>query len=103
MLKYHFRSLRRMSHWAVISFLLYAIVLWHAWPLLIQAALTKGANVNAGAFLGYWIDRTLFISFDVKFDSDPNSIDEMAKAARVIARAIIVAACVIGLSLGVGA
>lgn len=96
-------KLLRMAHWFVLSVLLYAVVLHGHWPLLLQAALTKGANVNAGAFLGYWVDRGLFASFDLKHDADPNSISDMAKAARVLARGLVVAACVIGLGLGVGA
>lgn len=93
----------RMLQWGLLSAALYAIALCHPWPLVVQAALTKGANVNAGAFLGYWLDRTLFIGFDSKFDSNPEEISDVAKAARVLARAFIVGACVIGLSTGVGA
>jgi hypothetical protein len=93
----------RMFQWAVFCFFLYSLVLFKVWPLVVQVALTKGANVNAGAFLGYWIDRTLFNSFDVKFDADPNTVSDVAKAARVCARGIIAGACILGLALGVGA
>lgn len=90
----------RMMQWGFFSLFLYGLILCGVWPLVFQSALTKGANINAGAFLGYWIDRTLFASFDARFMEEPAAISDMAKAARVLARGIVVAACVIGLSLG---
>lgn len=93
----------RMVQWAVFSLVLYVIVLFGIWPLVVQAALTKAANVNAGAFLGYWVDRSLFNSFDTKFDSDPKEFSDHAKAARICARGLVVAACILGLSMGIGA
>ena len=100
---WHDHRIGRMMQWGLFSLFLYGLVICKVWPLILQAALTKGANVNAGAFLGYWIDRTLFIGFDYRFDADPNSISDVAKAARVVSRAIVVAASVIGLSMGIGA
>lgn len=93
----------RMLHWFLFSALLYAIALCCPLPLIAQAALTKGANVNVGAFLGYWIDRTLFAGFDNKFDSTPEEVSDASKACRLLGRAIIVGACILGLSTGVGA
>lgn len=93
----------RMLQWALFSLLLYLVTLLFTWPLILQAAFTKAANVNAGAFLGYWLDRTLFIGFDARFTINPKEISDVAKAARVLSRAVIVGACVIGLSAGVGA
>lgn len=98
----------RMLQWAFFSIALYAIALaggkgWitnEGWPLLVQAALTKGANINAGAFIGYWVDRTLYIGYDMGVKDDPASACDSAKAARLMGRACIVAACIIGVSLG---
>lgn len=102
-------SKTRMFQWCAFSLLLYTLAVWggrgvffsgDGWPLLIQAALTKGANVNAGAFLGYWVDRTLYIGFDLGVrDKDPG-ISNMAKSIRLGARGLIVAACIIGVSVG---
>jgi hypothetical protein len=92
-----------MLQWGVVSMALYGIALIHPWPLMIQAALTKMANVNAGAFIGYWIDRTLFSGFDQGFHTHPRRYSNESKAARLIARGIVVGACVLGLSTGVGA
>jgi hypothetical protein len=93
----------RMFQWAVFSVIMYALAAATGWSLLIHAALIKGANVNAGAFLGYWVDRTLFNGFDLKLDADPNSIEPISKAARLIARAVVCGSCIYGLSVGIGA
>lgn len=93
----------RMFQWAVLSVLLYAVVLSGPWPLIVQVALTKGANVNAGAFLGYWVDRTLFCSYDRAFNHRPKDFSSAVRAARLVGRAILTGCCILGLSLGVGA
>lgn len=100
---FDYHRIGRMMPWALVSLAFYFMAMVHPWPLLIQAALTKAANVNAGAFIGYWIDRTLFSAFDTKFYKNPEEFSNEAKAARVIARGIIVGACVLGLATGVGA
>lgn len=95
--------LGRMLQWGVISIAFYVVALVHPWPLVFQAALTKAANVNLGAFLGYWLDRTLFKGFDLKHEANPKEISNESLAARVLSRGIIVGACVIGFAAGVGA
>lgn len=93
----------RMAQWAAFSLILYTIAMVYAWPLMLQAALTKAANVNAGAFLGYWIDRNLFAGFDRTFHKTPEEVSDASRAARLVGRALIVGACILGLATGVGA
>lgn len=98
----------RMLQWFIFSAILYALVLWggkygldkEGWPLVIQSALTKGANINGGAFLGYWIDRTLYIGYDLGVRDNPSAFSDMAKALRLLSRALLVAACILGASMG---
>lgn len=101
----HNRQLFRMAQWFFFSIILYAVVLIkpEGWPLIITAALLKGANVNAGAFMGYWVDRTLFSVYDREFAVRSGEFEPPVKAARVIARGIIVAAAIWGFSNGISA
>lgn len=97
----------RMAEWFLFSLALYAAILLNpregGMPLLAVVALTKGANVNAGAFVGYWVDRTLFAMHDRAYGNDPTRFTPMEKGARILSRALISFACIIGFATGIGA
>lgn len=78
----------RMFEWLLISVALYAAAIYIQHPQ-IQVGLWKAGHINSAAFIGYWICRRLFGRFDV--NSNP-----ILHAAR----ALIIAACIIGMALG---
>lgn len=78
----------RMFEWLLISVALYAAAI-NISHLQIQTGLWKAGHINSAAFIGYWICRRLFGRFDV--NSHP-----MLHASR----ALIIAACIIGMALG---
>lgn len=83
-------NLTRMLTWAVLAAVLYAIALNTSQPQ-IQTLLWKVGHITLGANVGYWIDRTAFRD---RYDyANPD-------AMRALSRAIIVAAAILGLSLG---
>jgi hypothetical protein len=67
-------------------------------PQQLPVVLYKVALVTLGAMLGYWIDRALFPY------ARPHSVctgtDYWPRAMAMIRRALIVLACVLGLTLG---
>lgn len=83
----------RLTFWALITVLL-LIALYLIAPTKIAVVLYKAALVTGGAVLGYWIDRALF----------PYARPDQTRAAHQpwagLRRAIIVLACVLGLTLG---
>lgn len=98
------RGFGRMAQWGVLSIIIYLVVLYMPMTLTLQAALLKGANVNAGMFLGYWGDRTVFYRADDIIERKGEDGNAPAIiAGRMLARAVIMASCVIGISTGIGA
>lgn len=84
------RNLTRMLQWALLALLFYAAALATAQPQ-IQTLLWKIGHITLGANIGYWIDRTAFRD---RFDyTKPDPM-------RALSRAIVVAAAILGLSLG---
>lgn len=53
-------------------------------------------KVTAAAYVGYWVDRTMF-----RYSRPHQLRDSDAKRAAWFRRAIIVAACIVGVSLSV--
>jgi hypothetical protein len=79
-----------MLPWALLAAVLYAIALNIPQPQ-IQTLLWKLGHITLGANVGYWIDRTAFGD-----RIDPQHVDP----TRALSRAIVVAAAILGLSLG---
>jgi hypothetical protein len=84
------RNLTRMLPWALLALLFYTAALATAQPQ-IQTLLWKVGHITLGANIGYWIDRTAF-----QDRLNPNTTDPI----RAMARAVVVAAAILGLSLG---
>ena len=85
-----------MTDWMVITLLLVTMVYASA-PHLLGVSLYKLSLVTLAATVGYWIDRGLFPY------ARPNDIrltDPIERSAAMIRRAVIVGACVVGVSLG---
>ena len=83
----------RLTFWTLITIGL-LIGLYLIAPSKIAVVLYKAALVTGGAVLAYWIDRALF----------PYARPDQVRAAHQpwagIRRALIVLACVLGLTLG---
>lgn len=79
----------RMFQWLLLAACFYIAAVIVQQPQ-IQTGLWKAGHITSGAFLGYWIDRHLF----GRYTSDPGYTH------RVIARAIVVGACIFGMALG---
>lgn len=82
------QELGRMAQWLLLALVLYALALVTTQPQL-QTALWKLGHITLGAFAGYWVDRNLY-----------GRLSPESAAGRVIARAVIVAAAVLGMAFG---
>ena len=101
----------RLLGWLIVSLAL-LVVLAFAAPAQMPVILYKVALVTLGAVLAYWLDRALFPYARPHTcqkqqsgpDLGPSDSDryrsEMRFAAACIRRALIVLACVLGLTLG---
>jgi len=97
---------QRMLVWLAISLALTGIIFVVA-PHQLETTVYKLSLITTAAWLGYWIDRSLFpyarpdvignAMEDAKIHTT-EAIHEMNHAA--MRRAIIIAACVIGAALG---
>lgn len=86
----------RMLDWITVAFLLTAAIALTA-PHQLPVTLYKLSLAVAGCAVGYWADRGLFPYARPDGDFCEPGIET---AAAMIRRAIIVAACVVSLSLG---
>jgi len=78
----------RMVSWLLLAIAFYTSAVFCTQPQ-IQTALWKMGHITIGAFLGYWADRHLIGRMN--FASSPG---------RMVSRAIIVAAAIIGMASG---
>lgn len=83
----------RMTIWLFISAALLAAIAWTA-PQNIPVVGYKLALATTGAVLGYWIDRGLFPY------ARPDKVSFEAAHVAQIRRALVVAAVVLGITLG---
>lgn len=89
------RRVPRMTVWTIITLCL-LIGLAAVRPEQLQVVLYKSGLVTLGAVLGYWIDRSLFL-----VESRPHEcIGGIHIVGAWVRRAVIVLACVLGLTLG---
>lgn len=87
------RSAPRMTDWTLISIALLLCLAIIA-PTKLSVVLYKCGLVTVGGVLGYWIDRALFPY------ARPDQVNQSAQPLAGIRRAIVVLACVLGLTLG---
>jgi hypothetical protein len=83
----------RLTFWTLITIGL-LIGLYLIAPSKIAVVLYKAALVTGGAVLAYWIDRALFPY------ARPDQVRAVHQPWAGIRRALIVLACVLGLTLG---
>ena len=88
--------LPRMTVWSVITLLL-LLALAAIRPEQLQVVLYKSGLVTLGAVLAYWIDRSLF---PYEQDRPHACIGGIHIVGAWLRRALIVLACVLGLTLG---
>ncbi len=79
----------RMFPWLLFAAVFYVIALNVAMPQ-VQTLCWKLGNVTVAAFVGYWIDRHAF----------RDRIDAMSSGLMLIRRALIIAAAMISVALG---
>jgi len=102
----------RMSFWLYVSLALAVAILFTA-PHLLPVTLYKLSLITSGAWLGYWLDRSLFpyarpgcLLGQYASPGGPGVVLSMTKeqavafAAAMLRRALIIAAVVIGVGLG---
>jgi hypothetical protein len=87
--------LPRLADWIAIAIVL-TLAIGIIAPQQLPVTLYKLSLVSLAAATGYWIDRSLF----PYARPDDLSHDHQETAAAYIRRAIVVAACIIGVSLG---
>lgn len=89
------RRAPRMTSWTLVTLVL-LIILAAIRPEQLQVVAYKLLLVTLGAVAGYWIDRSLFPA-----QARPHEcIGDMHIVGAWIRRALIVLACILGLTLG---
>lgn len=83
----------RMTDWTVITVLLILALAMVA-PTKLAVILYKAGLVTGGGVLGYWIDRALFPY------ARPNQVNRVHQPWAGLRRAIVVLACILGMTLG---
>ena len=82
----------KLKHAWVLGFIMVLYVAWTA-PVALQSMALVSAKVWFGALSGYWIDKALF---DYARPDGEDPVEDW-----MYRRAIIVAACILGLAMGV--
>ncbi|KTT63651.1 membrane protein [Pseudomonas oryzihabitans] len=82
-----------MTNWSLITLVL-LVLLYTIAPSKLPVILYKASLVTFGGVLGYWIDRALFPY------ARPNQVQRWHQPWAGIRRALVVLACVLGLTLG---
>ncbi|MCB2256639.1 putative holin [Pseudomonas chlororaphis] len=82
-----------MTDWTLITLVL-LICLALVAPTKLPVVLYKAGLVTLGGVLGYWIDRALFPY------ARPNQVQRTDRAMAGVRRALVVLACILGLTLG---
>ncbi|WP_339524213.1 putative holin [Pseudomonas sp. EL_65y_Pfl2_R96] len=83
----------RMTDWTLITIALLLCLAIVA-PTKLPVVLYKCGLVTLGGVLGYWIDRALFPY------ARPNMVRRYERSMAGVRRALVVLACVLGLTLG---
>ena len=80
----------RMAQWLLLAVVFYGVALSVAQPQ-VQTLCWKLGNVTVASFVGYWIDRRAFYLHRIDVGSEPPML---------LRRAIIMAAAMLAVSLG---
>ncbi len=88
----------RMWDWWLTAIIAAAVIAWIA-PAQLQVTAYKVSLVTIGVVLGYWADVALFKhAADRVAESSPR---DLYSSLRLIARALIVAAVILGVTQGI--
>ncbi|MBI4521697.1 MAG: hypothetical protein HY701_12725 [Gemmatimonadetes bacterium] len=90
-------AVQRVWTWMLASVLALAVVAWVA-PQQVSVLVYKLAQVTFAITVAYWADRTLFRFAPAIERGMPR---DQLSAARVIARALIVLAILVGFTIGI--
>ena len=82
------KDLHRMFHWLMLAAAFYALAMLTT-QMQLQTGLWKLGHITIGAFAGYWVDRNLY-----------GRVSPESAPGRLVARAVVVAACVLGMAFG---
>lgn len=85
----------RMGEWLLISILLLVAIYFTA-PQQLGVSLYKLSLITTAAWVGYWIDRSLF----PYARPDALTLADIERAASMLRRALIVSAAMLAASLG---
>lgn len=85
-------DLQRMSIWLLWTAVIFGFVAWNQ-PQQIEVVLYKAGLVTFAAWMGYWIDRSLFTKYRVIEKNQDLAVS-------MIRRAIVVGCVIIGMTLG---
>lgn len=85
----------RMLDWLVVA-IAFTLLIGVIAPHQLNVTAFKLSMVSLAAVVGYWVDRSLF----PYARPDELALSQVETAAAYIRRAIIVAACIVGVSLG---
>ena len=88
----------RMWDWWLTALVAAAVVAWLA-PAQLQITAYKVSLVTIAIVLGYWADRALFKRAADRIEE--RSLRDFYASARIVARAIVVLAVVLGLTQGI--
>ena len=91
-------ALPRLTLWAIVAVLLLLTIAMVS-PQQLPVVLYKLALVTFACVLGYWLDRTLF-PYDRPHTYLEYGEDLVPRGLAMLRRALIVLACVLGLTLG---
>ena len=101
-----FRRVPRMSGWLLLALSLSALV-WALAPQQLPVSVYKLSLIALAAVVGYWVDRSLFpyarpdaFVPDAHGCTGASRAQVLLMAAAMLRRALIVAACMLGVSLG---
>lgn len=83
----------RMLSWLVVALVLSGVIAWVA-PHQVAVSVYKLSLVSMAAVVGYWVDRALFPY------GRPDRLGAHEVDAAMLRRAIVVGACIVGVSLG---
>lgn len=92
------QQLPRCFTWLIISILLLVSIAFIS-PKELPVILYKLSMVTTGSVLGYWIDRALY-PYDRPHSYADSGEDLIPRGLAMLRRALIVIACVLGLTLG---
>ena len=87
----------RMSGWILLTIVLLAVI-YQISPKNLPILVYKGSLVTVAGVITYWLDRSLYSRMSDRINKEMPR--DMLSSARVLSRALIFLAVVLGFSLG---